>query len=121
MRRDRSSVRLPSSLHLRRLQVFDHRAIRRRPALQGLIAHPQVVAKRAAERVQLLPSRLHLCQLSCEEVADVPTSRSPGVRLVTDEIANLAQRQAVRLSLLDEPDAIDRAAVVLPKTARRAA
>ena len=88
--------------------------------MKRLIAHPQIVTQRVAERVELLATPFHLCQLSCEEVADVATPRSPRVRLVTDEIANLAERQAVGLCLLDEPDAIDRAAVVLPKTARGA-
>src|SRR5262245_25798469 len=39
---------------------------------------------------------------------------------MTGEIANLAERQAMRLRLLDEPDAIDGGAVVLAKPARRA-
>src|SRR5262249_1453165 len=120
MRRVRSSVRLPSSLHLRRLQVFDHRAIRRRPALKRLIAHPQVVTQRVAERVELLAARFHLCQLSCEEITNVAASRSPGVGLMTDQVANLSERQAVGLRLLDEADAIDGGAVVLAKPARRA-
>ena len=38
---------------------------------------------------------------------------------MTDEIANLTKCEAVRLRLLDEPDAIDCGAVVLAKPACR--
>src|SRR5262249_10147420 len=90
-------------------------------ALQRLIAHPQVVAQRVAERVEFFAPGLHLCQLSRQQVAHVAASRPSRVRLVADQIANLTERQAMGLRLLDEPDAVDGPAVVLAKPARRAA
>src|SRR5262249_31452522 len=45
-------------------------------------------------------------------------SRASRVRLMTDEIANLTQRQSMGLGLLDETDAIDCSAVIFAKPAR---
>ncbi len=47
----------------------------------------------------------------------VTASHSSSVRLVTDEISNLTEREAMGLRLLDETDPIERRPVVLTESA----
>jgi len=58
-----------------------------------------------------------LRELPREQITNVATSRAACIRLMTDEVADLSQRQTMRLGLFDEPHSVDGAAVILTETA----
>lgn len=98
---------------------FDDRAFNLRSPFKRPIAHLQILAERPAERVELLTPCLELRELARQKITNVATARAAGVRLVTHEVADLAQRQAMRLGLFDEPHPIDRRPIVFAKAAGR--
>src|SRR5207253_956272 len=85
-------------------------AIRRR-SLERLIAHRQILAQRPRKDIERSPAFVQVRKLFRKHVADVTASTSTLAVLVADQVPNFPERQAMRLRLLDEPDAFDGGAI----------
>lgn len=99
-------------------EVLHDRAFDRCTSFERPIAHLEVLLKRLTEGVEFISARFQLRELSRGEGTDMTTARAPRVRLMIHEMTNVTERQAMRLCLFDEPDAIDSAAAVLTKPAQ---
>src|SRR5579885_3628375 len=100
-------------------KVLDNRTLHERARLKGAIAHVQILPERPAERIELAAPRLQLFELVGQQIPHVTAPRTACVGLVADQIADLAEAQAMRLRLLDEADAIHGSAVVFAKASGR--